>query len=182
MKGFLSKFWGLSAPAKLYVLFSLLVSFIDGISGAYLFTTVYNNIGAYGLGLALLINKVCVAFTDYPTGIVADALGRKRSYSLGLALEGASLVTLSISREILWVIVASTISGIGVSLMSGSLQAWVVDGIRKYSKNLKEDLASTFSLARCFSTIAKVFAARAFKELTTAKPTCKDFKEIWKEN
>lgn len=158
IKGFLSKFERLPALAKLYILFSSLVSFVDGISGAYLFITVYNNIGAYGLGLTLLINKLCVTFTDYPTGVIADALGRKRSYSLGLALEGASLVILSISREILWAIVASIVSGIGVSLMSGSLQAWVVDGIREYSKNLKEDLASTFSLARGFSTIAKVFA------------------------
>lgn len=158
MKGFPLKLRRLPTSARLYVLFLSLVSFVDSVSGAYLFITVYNNVGAYGLGLALLINKLCVTFIDYPTGVIADALGRKRSYSLGLALEGVSLVILSTSREILWVIAASIVSGIGVSLMSGSLQAWVVDGIKRYSKNLKEDLSLTFSLARGFSTIARVFA------------------------
>jgi MFS family permease len=83
---------------------------------------------------------------EVPTGIVADTVGRRRSYLLGT-------VTLSVSTlfyVMLWQLeapfwqwaVVSLLLGLGFTFFSGAVEAWLVDALA--ATGFKGDMESVF--------------------------------------
>lgn len=70
---------------------------------------------------------------EVPTGVVADAAGRRTSFLLGAAtLLVATLAYLALwylSAGILWWILSSAFIGLGFTFFSGATEAWLVDAL-----------------------------------------------------
>lgn len=70
---------------------------------------------------------------EVPTGVVADAAGRRTSFLLGAAtLLVATLAYLALwylSAGILWWIISSAFIGLGFTFFSGATEAWLVDAL-----------------------------------------------------
>lgn len=65
---------------------------------------------------------------EIPTGIVADVYSRRLSVIGGMALLGAGLLVVAVP-SFLVILVGNIIMGVGYTLISGALEAWVVDEI-----------------------------------------------------
>jgi MFS family permease len=87
-----------------------------------------------------------VAF-EVPTGVVADAVGRRASYLLGAATLFAStllyLLMWQASAPLLAWAAASVLLGLGFTFFSGATEAWLVDGLRAtgYEGSLEQAFA-----------------------------------------
>jgi MFS family permease len=79
----------------------------------------------------VLANFLIVTFLfEVPTGAVADRLGRKPSFLASCAIRTLAFWLYSRATSFSDCLVAETVDGIGITLASGSLDAWAVDGIR----------------------------------------------------
>ncbi len=66
---------------------------------------------------------------EVPTGVVADTIGRKRSILIGLALMGVGFLVEGLVLSFGAVIISAVLWGFGMTFISGSLNAWLVDEI-----------------------------------------------------
>jgi MFS family permease len=143
------------SAANIYIAFSGLIGLVYNITGAYFIIMLYEfGITLEKIGIILSVYTLTVLLIDYPTGVVADIIGRKTTYCLGLALEGSSLVIFSLNLGYHVMILASVISGFGVAMMSGSFSAWVVEEIKKEREDWKEVISRVFSLSSGIGTAA----------------------------
>ncbi len=79
----------------------------------------------------VLANFLIVTFLfEVPTGAVADRLGRKPSFLASCAIRTLAFWLYSRATSFTDCLVAETVDGIGITLASGALDAWAVDGIR----------------------------------------------------
>ena len=69
---------------------------------------------------------------EVPTGVFADRYSRKFSVVLGFVLVGLSGFFIPFSKEFYYILSLSALQGIGLSLISGADQAWVVDNLNKF--------------------------------------------------
>jgi MFS family permease len=109
---------------------TLAASFIWGINTIFLLDAGLSNLEAFAANAFFTGGMVLF---EVPTGIVADTVGRRRSYLLGT-------ITLTLSTflyVLLWQIeapfwewaVASMLLGLGFTFFSGAVEAWLVDAL-----------------------------------------------------
>jgi MFS family permease len=109
---------------------TLAASFIWGINTIFLLDAGLSNLEAFAANAFFTGGMVLF---EVPTGIVADTVGRRRSYLLGT-------VTLTLSTflyVLLWQVkapfwewaVASMLLGLGFTFFSGAVEAWLVDAL-----------------------------------------------------
>jgi MFS family permease len=109
---------------------TLAASLIWGINTIFLLDAGLSNLQAFAANAFFTAGMVLF---EVPTGIVADAFGRRTSYLLGT-------VTLSLSTllyVLLWQVeapfwqwaVASVLIGLGFTFFSGAVEAWLVDAL-----------------------------------------------------
>jgi MFS family permease len=109
---------------------TLAASLIWGINTLFLLDAGLSNLEAFAANAFYTVGMVLF---EVPTGIVADAFGRRISYLLGT-------VTLSVSTllyVLLWQVeapfwqwaIASTLIGLGFTFFSGAVEAWLVDAL-----------------------------------------------------
>jgi MFS family permease len=109
---------------------TLAASFIWGINTIFLLDAGLTNLEAFAANAFFTAGMVLF---EVPTGIVADTVGRRRSYLLGT-------VTLTLSTFLyvfLWQIkapfwewaIASMLLGLGFTFFSGAVEAWLVDAL-----------------------------------------------------
>lgn len=90
---------------------------------------------------------------DYPTGNLADRFGRKRVYAFGVlatALQYASYASFSSPT---WLYFGAVVGGIGDALISGSLEAWLVDEEKRRSAT---DLHYVFGISRSAASAVSI--------------------------
>lgn len=70
---------------------------------------------------------------EVPTGVIADAAGRRASYMLGaatlLVTTLAYLGLWQVEAEIWWWVLVSALIGLGFTFFSGATEAWLVDAL-----------------------------------------------------
>src|SRR5918998_3699475 len=109
---------------------TLAASFIWGINTMLLLDAGLSNLEAFAANASFTAGMVLF---EVPTGIVADTVGRRRSYLLGT-------VTLSVSTllyVLLWQLGApfwqwaavSLLLGLGFTFFSGAVEAWLLDAV-----------------------------------------------------
>ncbi len=137
----------------LMLLYTLAASFIWGINTLFLLDAGLNNIEAFAANAFFTFGQVLF---EVPTGIIADTLGRRISYMLGV-------VTLSVSTLLyyfawqtqapfeIWAGV-SILLGLGFTFFSGATEAWLVDAL-KYT-GYKGSLESVFAKGQIMGGIA----------------------------
>jgi MFS family permease len=122
---------------------TLATSLIWGINTIFLLDAGLSNLGAFAANAFFTAGMVIF---EVPTGIVADTVGRRRSYLLGtLTLAGASLLYV-----LLWQVEApfwewagaSLLLGLGFTFFSGAIEAWLVDAL--HATNFKGNLETVF--------------------------------------
>ena len=79
------------------------------------------------LGFAAAITAGIVVALELPTGVIADRIGRKRTYLASLAFMAASCAALLFASGFAMVSLAFALYGVSRALSSGSLEALMID-------------------------------------------------------
>jgi MFS family permease len=138
---------------SLTLLTTLAQSFIWGINTLFLLDAGLNNTEAFAANAFFTLGQVIF---EVPTGVVADAWGRRASYVLGtLTLLASTLLYLWMwyVQAPFWGWAASSVFlGLGYTFFTGATEAWLVDGLA-FSK-YEGDLDSVFARGTIVSGIA----------------------------
>lgn len=78
----------------------------------------------------LAIFQICVFLFEMPTGAVADRYGRKLSFLASCATRAFAFLLYTRADSYLDCAIAEIIDALGLTMASGALEAWAVDGIR----------------------------------------------------
>jgi len=110
------------------------------------------------IGLVNAVYFFTVLLLDYPTGVLADVIGRRTCVALGYLVMVLTPVLIMLGRS-LWVFVlAEVIYGIGTVLISGAEEALIYDYAEL--KNIDRSLvAKTFSYMQVFAHIGMAAAS-----------------------
>lgn len=115
---------------KNYVTFSFLLS----LSHAFFFATYQLFLASRGMNL-LEINIINMFFMagifllEVPTGAFADIFGRKKSIVAGCFMLSLSMLVYFFGNSFLIFIIAEIIGALGLTFLSGALEAWAVDAL-----------------------------------------------------
>jgi len=115
---------------KTYVAFSFTLS----LSHAFFYATYQLFLAERGLNL-LEINIINMFFMagvfllEVPTGAFADVFGRKKSVVLGCFMMALSMLAYYVGQGFWSFAVAELIAAVGLTFLSGALEAWVVDAL-----------------------------------------------------
>ena len=105
-------------------------SVIWGINTLFLLDAGLNNLEAFAANAFFTAGMVLF---EIPTGVVADARGRRTSYLLGTAVLSAATLLyylLWVSQGPFWQwAVVSALLGLGFTFFSGAVEAWLVDAL-----------------------------------------------------
>jgi len=74
---------------------------------------------------------IAVFFLEVPTGSFADIFGHKKSFIIGLMIEGIGLILYFLASSFWGYILAEIIVAFASAMQSGSLDAWAVNRLRK---------------------------------------------------
>lgn len=83
------------------------------------------------INLVLATFLICVFLFEVPTGAVADVFGRKISFLLSCAIRAFAFALYSMADSFADCLVAEVIDAVGMTLATGALDAWAVDGMRE---------------------------------------------------
>jgi MFS family permease len=83
------------------------------------------------MNLVLATFLICVFLFEVPTGAVADVFGRKVSFLLSCAVRAFAFGLYSMADSFTDCLVAEIIDAVGMTLATGALDAWAVDGMRE---------------------------------------------------
>lgn len=114
----------------LILLQTLAASLIWGINTLFLLEAGLSLTGAFVANAAFTAGMVIF---EVPTGVVADAAGRRTSFILGaatlLVTTAAYLGLWYIEAGVLWWVIVSALIGLGFTFFSGATEAWLVDAL-----------------------------------------------------
>jgi len=145
-------------PGTVYVLATAINGIATHLSGGYLIALLYSKGRLESdIGLLFMLYTGTVLLLDYPTGGLADIIGRKKTFSAGLLIEGSAVIGICYAHSLVALAGLFIISGLGMTLMSGSLSAWFVEAARgmpniETEAELEAYLSSYFSLGRVCSS------------------------------
>ena len=109
---------------------TLAASFIWGINTLFLLDAGLSNAQAFAANAFYTLGMILF---EIPTGVVADTVGRRRSYQLGtLTLAGSTVLYwgLWVGHAPFWAwAVVSILLGLGFTFFSGAVEAWLVDAL-----------------------------------------------------
>ena len=139
---------------------TLAASFIWGINTLFLLDAGLSNVEAFAANAFFTAGMVLF---EIPTGVVADAWGRRVSYLLGtLTLAGSTYLYF-----VLWQVhgpfwmwaVVSVLLGLGFTFFSGAVEAWLVDAL--HFAGYTGDLEAVFARGQVVGGLAMLTGAVA---------------------
>jgi DHA3 family tetracycline resistance protein-like MFS transporter len=95
----------------------------------------HRGLNLFQIAALAVIFEGSIALLELPTGLVADLYGRKLSVVLSLFTIGAAGVIFGVSTVFWGLALAETIHGLGETLKSGALEAWVVDSLKEEGRD-----------------------------------------------
>jgi len=84
----------------------------------------------FQISLILAIFQISIFLFEVPTGAIADLYGRKLSFLLSCLTRLAAFLLYSVAEGFTACAIAEVIDAVGVTLASGAIDAWAVDGVR----------------------------------------------------
>lgn len=84
----------------------------------------------FEMNVVLMTFFIATALFEVPTGAVADVYGRRISFVLACFVRSSAFLLYTWADDFTDCVLAEFIDALGVTLASGALQAWAVDGIR----------------------------------------------------
>src|SRR5256885_5002292 len=132
---------------------TLAASFIWGINTIFLLDAGLSNLEAFAANAFFTAGMVLF---EVPTGIVADTIGRRASYLLGTVTLTASTLLYVLLWQIeapfwQWAVV-SLLVGLGFTVFSGAVEAWLVDALT--ATGFTGELESVFGRGQVVTGVA----------------------------
>ena len=147
----------------IFLLFYFLLSISMYLPGPYFTLYLNTYVALPWIGLAYSLNRVSNLLLEYPSGVLADKVGRLKSTMLGSFLLGMSMLVLVIfgTPKVYIVILSALLGGAGMAFISGSLEAWAVDTFGK--TNMKKLFSNMGTLKNIGGVIASILAGTSVK-------------------
>lgn len=146
-------------PDIQYFIISFSTGLAEGVYGSYFviyFLSIGLDLGT--VGILQLIFFLSLAFLDFPTGGFADIKGRRLCLMLGFS--GLSAGYLAFSTGIIhFLFMGSFLCAIGISMISGTLEAWLVDEIGDVqNENVKKEIRRILSTGNSLFTLGSLLS------------------------
>ncbi len=140
---------------RLYCTIQFLTSFAFGaIFPVYVLYYRHFNLNLFQIALVAAVFEASILVFEIPTGLIADIYGRRISVVLSaLTLLVSGLVFISF-RNLYGFIIAEIIMGLGETLKSGALEAWLVDSLKHQGK--EEKVKYAFSEGKRFYSTGRL--------------------------
>jgi MFS transporter, DHA3 family, tetracycline resistance protein len=131
-------------PVRAYLWIRLVSSMALYVSALFLAPHQISNAGldAFGMILVGVAHQGSILIFEIPTGLIADAFGRKASFSLGFIITGAAFLMVGLIPAMGALIAGSFLWGLGQTLVSGAREAWVIDEAPYHPSSTSPRLAS----------------------------------------
>lgn len=141
--------------SKKYIFISILIHIAEFLVDSFATLYLVEKGATYTqIGLMWAIYLGTTAITDYPTGGMADKFGRRKIYACGIFLTSISYF-LMLSNSLSLLYISYSIKGLGESLISGSLAAWLSCALNNHEK-FKETIAKRSLLANISSFVLPI--------------------------
>jgi len=123
---------------RVYSIVRLLTSLAFGtILPVYVLYFRHYQVNLFQIGLLASIFEASILIFEMPTGLVADIYGRKISVILSAFVSLISGIFFIFFPFLLGFIIAEILNGVGETLRSGALEAWLVDSLKYEDKEKK---------------------------------------------
>lgn len=145
-----------SSERLIFLLFYFILSASMYFPGPYFVLYLNTYITLSWIGISYSLNRLSNLLFEYPSGILADRVGRLKSTMLGTFLVGMSMILLTIPERLMIhiVLISALLGGTGMAFISGSLEAWAVDTFgRKDAKHLFSDMGTLKNIAGVMASI-----------------------------
>lgn len=117
--------------AIFYTTIMALFSFADKLYGSAYIMLVNQIIPVKWIGLLLGFHEAILLIFDYPSGVISDFLGRKKTAGVSLIIYGMAQIMMGFWQNIITYFIAFGLLAIGLAMFSGSPQAWFYDTLVK---------------------------------------------------
>lgn len=84
----------------------------------------------FQINAVLATYGITVVLFEVPTGAIADVFGRRLAFVLGCAVRSAAYALYTLAHDFRTCVMAEFVDAIGTTLVSGALDAWMVDTTR----------------------------------------------------
>lgn len=145
--------------AIFYTIIMSLFSFADKLYGAAYIMLLNEIMSVKLIGVLLGFHEAILLIFDYPSGVISDYFGRKKTAGLSLVIYGFALILMVAFQNIIVYFVAYGLLAIGIAMFSGSPQAWFYDLLVKYKsvderERLLPRMSGTVSAVSIISALA----------------------------
>jgi DHA1 family quinolone resistance protein-like MFS transporter len=113
-----------------YVLTGLFWFSTAMISALYVLFLIEKGMNLAHVGIWAGVNTITVILMEVPTGGLADAWGRGRTYSLANIVISISILIMAFVPGLPSLYIGAALFGTGRALSSGSIEAWFIDALR----------------------------------------------------
>lgn len=113
-----------------YVVFAGYMGLAAAIYPIYPLFLLSRGLNLFEINAVLATFFITIFIFEVPTGAVADLFGRKVSFLLACVTRAGAFYLYAFADGFLDCVIAEIIDAIGTTLASGSLEAWLVDGMR----------------------------------------------------
>lgn len=160
----------LSKITKIAIFYTLIMGLYqvaDKLFGAsYLLLMNNQGLSIKEIGIILGFQELVLLITDYPSGIVSDYIGRKKTAGIALIIYGLGLYMLTLSKTIVMFLIAFFLIALGSALFSGSPQSWFYDTMinLKMLKERERLLPKMSGVVSAFSMVSSLLAVILIKQ------------------
>ncbi len=132
------------SASQLFVGLTVLTNFPFFIFSAYYIAFLkFNGLSYTEMGIIFAVSALTIGILDFPTGNLADRYGRKKSMVFAIVSTGFGMIVYGMAGEIVTFAAGEFFIGLGAALMSGSLEAWFYDEIKKDAKQTERKVEQT---------------------------------------
>ena len=140
---------------RIYSIVRFLTSFALGtILPVYVLYFRHYQINLFQIALLAAIFEASILIFEMPTGLVADTYGRKISVILSALVSVISGIFFIFFPIFLGFIIAEILNGLGETLRSGALEAWLVDSLKHEGK--EEKIKHAFAQGTKYRTVGNL--------------------------
>lgn len=115
------------------MIFAILFNLADKLFGtAYVVYMDERGVGITQISVVLTAGSLLLAIVNFPSGVLADRWGRKRTAALGFVVLALGLFSYSFAYSLATFLMAMAVWAAGMALITGAPQAWLVHEMNRH--------------------------------------------------
>lgn len=91
-----------------------------------IFYLLKNRLTLSSISLTFSLSLIVTTVLEFPSGVIADRLGRKKVYAIGLLFRCFQCVILFSTNNVALILLSGAFEGVHNALISGSLESWLL--------------------------------------------------------